>query len=177
MNSENTGVVARRSVAPPRSTDSSAAEPNAGTREAREPGVSSSITVSGEAPLIAAGGAGQSGEETKAGLPALPQKASKPLHMFIEAIDGFGPAPDQLGGDRFDLPSGFSGQQYVLTVDAQGSVREVRPHHAKRSMSGAAELRVRAPATLSDESAASAALRTVRFRPGNRPRLLLVRFE
>jgi hypothetical protein len=97
--------------------------------------------------------------------------------MFIEAIDGFGPAPDQVGGDRFDLPSAQSGEQYVLTVDSQGSVREVRPHRTERSVSGRVELPVRAPETLSDESAASAALRTLRFRPGNRPRRLLVRFE
>jgi hypothetical protein len=177
VNSKSTGVVARRSVAPPRSKDANVAEPSAGPREAREPDVGASITVSGEAPLIAAGGAGRSEEEAKAGLPALPQKTSKPARLFIEAIDGFGPAPDQLGRDRFDLSSAFRGEQYVLTVDSQGSVREVRPHPTRGSARGRAELRARAPETLSDESAASAALRTIRFRPGNRPRLLLVRFE
>jgi hypothetical protein len=173
MNSKSTGVVAQRSVAPPRSKDANAAAP----REAREPDVAASITVSGEAPLIAAGGAGRSEEEAKAGLPALPQKTLKPARMFIEAIDGFGPAPDQLGRDRFELPSAFRGEEYVLTVDSQGSVREVRPHPTRGSARGRAELRASAPETLSDESAASAALRTIRFRPGNRPRLLLVRFE
>jgi hypothetical protein len=177
MNSKSTGVVARRTVAPPRSRDSSAAEPSAGSKEARKPDASSSITVSGEEPLIAAGGAGRSEEAARAGPTALPLKTSKPPRMFIEAIDGFGPAPDQVGGDRFDLPSAQSGEQYVLTVDSQGSVQEVRPHRTERSVSGRVELPVRAPETLSDESAASAALRTLHFRPGNRPRRLLVRFE
>ena len=178
MNSKSIGVVAQRSVAPPRSKDANAAEPSGGPREARESDVAASITVSGEAPLIAAGGAGRSEEEAKTGLPALPQKTLKPARMFIEAIDGFGPAPDQLGRDRFDLPSAFRGEEYVLTVDSQGSVREVHPHHPTRgSARSAAELPASAPETLSDESAASAALRTIRFRPGNRPRLLLVRFE
>lgn len=176
MNSKTTGVVAPRSVTPPRSKDSSTAEPSAGSRERREAGASSSITVSGEAPLLAAGGAGRSEEEAKAGLPALQQKASQPPRLFIEAIDGFGPAPDQLGGDRFDLPSALRGEQYALTVDSQGSVREVRPHRTKRSVRGAVKLPAESPETLSEASTASV-LRTLRFRPGSRPRLLLVRIE
>jgi hypothetical protein len=177
MKSKTTGAEARRSVAPPRSKDSIAAEPSAGRREEREANASSSITVSAEAPLVAAGGAGRSEEDAKAGLPALPQKTSKPPRVLIEAIDGFGPAPDPVGEERFDLPSALRGERYVLTVDSQGSVREVRPYRTKRSVRGAAELPARPPETLSDESAASHVLRTLRFRPGNRPRLLLVRIE
>jgi hypothetical protein len=176
-NSKTTGVVAPRPVAPPRSKDSSTAEPSAGSGERREAAASSSITVSGEAPLLAAGGTGRSEEEAKAGLSAPQQKTSQPPRMFIEAIDGFGPAPDQLGGNRFDLPSALRGEQYVLTVDSQGSVREVRLDRTKRSVRGAVELPAGSPETLSEASTASAALRTLRFRPGSRPRLLLVRIE
>ena len=68
------------------------------------------------------------------------------------------------------IPPGYRGQEFILLVDAQGKVSEVRPGPAR-------ERRQQETARLGDPAPAPAVLSELQFQPGNRPRRLLVRFE
>ena len=92
-----------------------------------------------------------------------------PLKLRIEAIDGYGAAPPLLSAERIALPSGYRGHEFILNVDSQGKVSEIRPGPSRDRKEETTALAV--PAT------APSALSELRFEPGNRPRRLLVRFE
>lgn len=105
--------------------------------------------------------AGGAEESTVAAAPA------SPLHIKVEAIDGYGSPPALLAGSRVAMPASFRGHEFILHVDAQGKVSEVRPGPARERKEETARLAAPAPAALSE----------LQFEPGNRPRRLLVRFE
>ena len=65
------------------------------------------------------------------------------------------------------LPASFRGHEFILHVDAQGKVSEVRPGPTRERKEETARFGARSPAALSE----------LQFQPGNRPRRLLVRFE
>jgi hypothetical protein len=73
--------------------------------------------------------------------------------MTIHAMDGYGSAPPLLSEHSVRLSTEERGREYVLVVDSQGTVREVGPSPSPPSLS------------------------RLHFRPGNRPRRLLVRIE
>jgi anti-sigma factor RsiW len=97
-----------------------------------------------ESPALAAGGS----EEP----PASTVRAVA-LRLTVHSIDGYGSAPPLLPGGPVELSPQERGREYVLLLDSQGVVREVRP------------------------SPAPAALSRLHFRPGSRPRRLLVRIQ
>ena len=100
--------------------------------------------VVAESPPLAAGGA----EENAAVAPAAP------LKLTVRSIDGYGPAPELLpGGPPLVLPSAERGREYVLLLDSQGAVREVRPTPAPEELS------------------------RLHFRAGSQPGRVLVRIE
>ena len=102
----------------------------------------SRVVVPAESPALAAGGA-----EENAAAPATP------LKLTYHSIDGYGAAPPILSGEPLTLPREERGREYVLFLDSQGAVREVRPTPAPDALS---RLHVRA---------------------GSRPRRVLVRIE
>ncbi len=91
-----------------------------------------------------------------------------PIRLSVEAIDGHGSAPALLSESRMAMPASYRGHEFILLVDSQGRVSEVRPGPADAPLKQETA-RLAAPA--------NAALSELRFRPGNRPRRLLVRFE
>jgi len=104
----------------------------------------SRVIAPAQSPLLAAGGA----EENAAAAPAAP------LKLTVRSIDGYGPAPELLpGGPPLVLPSAERGREYVLLLDSQGAVHEVRPTPAPEELS------------------------RLHFRGGSRPRRVLVRIE
>ncbi len=115
-----------------------AAEPDARRDE------SSSAVVAAQSPSLAAGGF----EEP----PASVARAA-PLRLRIHSIDGYGAAPPLLPEGPVELSPQERGREYVLLLDSQGVVREVRP------------------------SPAPAALSRLHFHPGSRPRRVVVRIE
>jgi len=102
------------------------------------------VVVSAESPALAAGGS----EE-----PPASTARAVPLRLTFHSIDGYGSAPPLLSDDAIELSPQERGREYVLLLDSQGAVREVRP------------------------SSAPAALSRLHFRPGSRPRRLIVRVE
>jgi hypothetical protein len=105
--------------------------------------------------------AGRTEESTAAPTPA------SPLRLKVEAIDGYGSAPPLLAGSRVTMPASYRGHEFILHVDAQGKVSEVRP----------GPTRERKEETTRFGAPAPEALLELQFQPGNRPRRLLVRFE
>jgi hypothetical protein len=99
-----------------------------------------------------------------------------PFRLTITAIDG-GSRPELLGDEKLDLPAGERGREYSLSVDAQGRVSEVRPVENFRQKTAKAT----SGATTTPEAAPQVkpprALWDLRFRPGDRPRLLRVKIE
>jgi hypothetical protein len=102
------------------------------------------VVVSAESPALAAGGS----EE-----PPASTARAVPLRLTFHSIDGYGSAPPLLSDDVIELSPQERGREYVLLLDSQGVVREVRP------------------------SSAPAVLSRLHFRPGSRPRRLIVRVE
>jgi hypothetical protein len=103
----------------------------------------SRVVVPAESPARAAGGA----EEDAAAAP------TAPLKLTVRSIDGYGAAPPILSGEPLALPREERGREYVLLLDSQGAVREVRPTPAPEALS------------------------RLHFRAGSRPRRVLVRIE
>ena len=104
------------------------------------------------------------GTEESAAAAAAP---ASPLRLKVEAIDGYGSAPPLLAGLRVTMPASYRGHEFILHVDAQGKVSEVRPGPTRERKEETARFGAPAPAALSEHQ----------FQPGNRPRRLLVRFE
>ena len=104
----------------------------------------SRAVVAAESPALAAGGSGE--------LPPAAGRAT-PLRLTIQSIDGYGSAPARGSEGPVERSPQERGREYILLLDSQGVVREVRP------------------------SPAPAALSRLHFHPGRRPRRLLVRIE
>jgi Putative zinc-finger len=132
------------------------------------------VAVAREAPLVDSApksSADRAGGEGDASTAVAAQTA--PLHLSIREIDGFGPPPDLLPGARIDLPAAERGQEYVMMVDTQGTVRNVSRAAADSGRIAAEPRRSIAKAEVS----ALSPLSRLRFQPGNRPRRLLVRID
>ena len=112
-------------------------------RDERRDAVARQVAVA-ESPAFAAGGA----EEPPASV-----AKTLPMRLSYHSIDGYGAAPALVPGAPIELSREERGREYVLLLDSQGAVREVRP------------------------SPAPEALSRLHFSPGNRPRRLLVRIE
>jgi len=104
----------------------------------------SRVVVAAESPPLAAGGSGEA---------APPAARTVPLRLTVHSIDGYGSAPALVLGGPVELSPQERGREYILLLDSQGTVREVRP------------------------SPAPEALSRLHFHPGSRPRRLLVRVE
>ena len=102
----------------------------------------SRAVAAAESPL-----AGGSGEAAPPAAPAVP------LRLTVHSIDGYGSAPARVLDGPVELSPQERGREYILLLDSQGTVREVRP------------------------SPAPAALSRLHFHPGSRPRRVLVRVE
>jgi hypothetical protein len=102
------------------------------------------VAVALESPALAAGGS----EE-----PPASTARAVPLRLTFHSIDGYGSAPPLLFDEAIQLSPQERGREYVLLLDSQGAVREVRPSPAPEVLS------------------------RLHFRPGSRPRRLLVRVE
>lgn len=129
-----------------RENEAKAAEPSADRpveADERKDQASRAVAAA-ESPALAAGGA----EE-----PPASAARAVPLRLTVHSIDGYGAAPAILPEGPVALSPQERGREYVLLLDSQGVVREVRP------------------------SPAPAALSRLHFRPGSRPRRLLVRVE
>jgi hypothetical protein len=104
----------------------------------------SRAVAAAESPALAAGGSGE---------PPPSDARATPLRLTVQSIDGFGSAPALVPEGPVELSPQERGRKYILLLDSQGVVREVRP------------------------SPAPAALSRLHFQPGSRPRRLLVRLE
>jgi hypothetical protein len=94
-----------------------------------------------------------------------------PARLVILPLDGEGNPPDVLNPDASELLAGLRGRQYVLLIEAAGRVREAR-------LDSPASRGARARAKASVESAAAPPpVLGLRFKPGDRPRRLLLRVE
>ena len=167
----------QRSVALQRSREQIAARRDADGAEARE----AETTASAEAPVVlekseraapeksqrnmedrravgAASPAATAGQSAAAGgegdvsgrLPAAPVT----LRLTIREADGFGTPPALRSETRLAMPVSARAREYVLLVDAQGTVRSVTP-----------------------EGPGSGPLSRLRFEPGPKPRRLVVRLD
>jgi len=100
--------------------------------------------------------------------------AAAPMHFSVREIDGFGAPPALLSDGRLELPPGERGREYVLVVDAQGSVQQVSrasSEHSGTPPSARDRRMARA------EAATPPPLSRLRFAPGNQPRRLLLRID
>lgn len=79
---------------------------------------------------------------------------SAPLRLAIREADGFGTPPALRSQTRITMPVSARGREYVLLVDAQGTVRSVHP-----------------------EGPTSDPLSRLQFEPSPRPRRLVVRLD
>lgn len=104
----------------------------------------SRVVVAAESPPLAAGG---SGEAAPTAVRAVP------LRLTVHSIDGYGAAPAPVLDGPVEVSPQERGREYILLLDSQGTVREVRP------------------------SPAPEALSRLHFHPGSRPRRVLVRIE
>ena len=100
--------------------------------------------------------------------------AAAPMRFSVREIDGFGAPPALLSDGRLELPPGERGREYVLVVDAQGSVQQVSrasSEHSGTPPSARDRRMARA------EAATPPPLSRLRFAPGNQPRRLLLRID
>ena len=120
------------------------------------------------APPQPAGAGGEGDAFARSDAPAAPMRFS------VREIDGFGAPPALLSDARLELPPGERGREYVLVVDAQGTVRQVSRASSEDSAPppSARERRIARA-----EAATPAPLSRLRFAPGNHPRKLLVRID
>ncbi len=95
--------------------------------------------------------------------------------LELTAIDGAGSVPALTNAEGIEVPAELKGREFVLVVDASGRVREVRPSEPalrKKRLRQEADRE----ASVADAKAPRVLLE-LRFRPGDRPRLLRVRVE
>jgi putative zinc finger protein len=96
------------------------------------------------------------------------------MRFSVREVDGFGAPPALLSDARLELPPGERGREYLLVVDAQGTVQQVsRASSEDSAPPPAARDRRMARA----EAATPPALSRLRFAPGNQPRRLLLRID
>ena len=113
--------------------------------------------------------AGGEGAATSSSASAEP---GPPARLVLVSLDGKGDAPEIISKGAAELLSELRGQQYFMIVEASGRVREAKPESRKERLQkrniarDAAEIASAPPSVLS-----------LRFRPSDRPRRLLLRIE
>jgi hypothetical protein len=100
---------------------------------------------------------------------------TQPVRLIVTAADG-GSVPEVIGEEKIVLPPGERGHEYLLVVDSQGHVNEVRNIDTARQKTA---LRKELGKPEADAAAAHPlpVLKDLRFRPADRPRLLRVKIE
>jgi hypothetical protein len=102
---------------------------------------------------------------------------TRPVRLIVTAADG-GTAPEVIGEEKIVLPAGERGHEYLLVVDSQGHVNEVRNIDTRRQKiaprSESGKLEADAVAVVAPPLPV---LKELRFRPADRPRLLRVKIE
>lgn len=100
----------------------------------------------------------------------------RPARIVVQPLDALGSPPELEARPRdLDL-NDLRGRSFVVLVDGQGRVLEVRETAAKTSPAPESNRRVGALGKEKDASA-SEPIKSLRFKPGERPRRLLVRVE
>ena len=112
--------------------------------------------------------AGGEGAATSSAASAEP---GPPARLVVVSLDGEGSAPEIVSAGAAERLSDLRGRQYFLIVEASGRVREARTEGKQDRL----QKRNRADAV--EIAAAPPAVRSLRFRPGDRPRRLLLRVE
>ncbi len=111
----------------------------------------------------------------EAGASAIAERGAA-LRLLVTALDSQGAPPPLEAGVADDRLAPLRGQEFVLLIESQGRVRSVSRSGAREE--GALNKDKRADVDAeAEESPALEALRELRFRPGDRPRRLLVRVE
>lgn len=115
--------------------------------------------------------AGAGGEGDASARMAAP---AAPMRFSVREIDGFGAPPALLSDGGLELPPSERGREYVLVVDAQGTVQQVSRASSENS-GPPPSARDRRMARA--EAATPPPLARLRFAPGNHPRKLLLRID
>ena len=97
-----------------------------------------------------------------------------PARLVIQALDGEGNIPDVVNANAGEMLSELRGRRYTLLVEASGRVREARLDPPRPP---AMASRQKASAETATVNRAPQAVWNLRFRPGDRPRRLLLRVE
>ncbi len=110
----------------------------------------------------------------EAGGAAVPDEQRVSIRLVVNAIDGYGEAPEVRETPTDDALAALVGREFILLVEAGGRVRDVTP-----STSGGGFLRKDAQSRdrLADARKEGSELMGLRFTPSDRPRRLLVRVE
>jgi hypothetical protein len=99
----------------------------------------------------------------------------RPSRLIVQQLDGEGSPPElDVRPEEPDLIE-LRGRSFVLLVDASGHVRDVRETALKAAP--APELKRRDAGLAKEKDSTVDPLKRVRFKPGERPRRLLVRVE
>jgi hypothetical protein len=99
-----------------------------------------------------------------------------PLRLVITAADG-GLSPELVGEEKLDLPAAERGREYSLVIDSQGRVSDVKPVEKRRQKTAMSQDAQPKKLEAAQGTEPPQALRELRFRPSDRPRLLRVRIE
>lgn len=104
----------------------------------------------------------------------------RPARLVVQPLDALGSPPPLEARSQSPSFNDLRGRSYIVLVDGQGRVIEAQETASKNS--AAAERKRRDAALAKDKekdnaASASAALKSLRFKPGDRQRRLLVRVE
>jgi hypothetical protein len=144
----------------------SRAGPGRAEEQERSPGIEASAPSGRLRKSEAAGGEGAPAPSAASAEPG------PPARLVVVSLDGEGGAPEIVGAGAAERLSDLRGHRYVLIVEASGRVREARAEGRQE--------RVQKRAMAKDAvevPAAPPAIRSLRFRAGDRPRRLLLRIE
>ncbi len=114
----------------------------------------------------------RSGGEGSASPSAASAEPGSPARLVFIPLDGEGNAPDLATPDAGDLLADLRGHEYILLVEAGGRVREAAPSEARKSARPRAMTRDAATGI-----SAPLSVRKLRFKPGDRPRRLLLKVQ
>jgi anti-sigma factor RsiW len=114
----------------------------------------------------------RSGGEGAASSSAASAEPIAPARLVFIPLDGEGTAPDLATPNAGDLLADLRGHEYLLLVEAGGRVREASSSYAKKTV----RPRTMARDAVSEVSAPSS-VRSLRFKPGDRPRRLLLKIQ
>jgi len=170
-------LLGKDEAAPPADVGA-APPPNAARREApadeekRRYAPAAPAAAAQAAPSLRAKAASEpAGGETAGATAADAETVEPAVRLSVHAFDGGGSPPAVVAHPSDARLAGLRGREFVLTVEAQGRVREVQA-------SAGNGLLDRAPQRPdADAVAAGDVLREMRFAPGDGPRRLLVRIE